>query len=229
MAIIFANDGMVSSASGTAENITSSTWCVCFWARHTSDEGVVFSRSTGAGAGDTGWFFVSSNGLDTIALELRNGGAVTRWSNTSTEDGVLHHHLWVKYDGTLYFYLDGVSTAFSSSGALVDPGQPNLASNIGDDPDFLVAWSPWAGTIFDYRSYSNPAWAASHAAIAKIIFEERGGDGITDGLITRTALSQGTTGVNLVNGVGMSNLGSSGLHYSVITGTPKWTAEAVKA
>lgn len=212
-------DNLVTSSTGSVTDVSNS-YLLSAWFKGTKADNLPFSKAVWNSGG---FSFALNNSIPITFLfhfspsQRAYGGPAdySSWINV----------VFARYSGNMYQYVNGDLVTPNQSWAMdsYDISPVTCPIQIGGVGYF--SWSPFAGSIFDARIYKAPSFISEHATIAKIIYEERGGDNITDGLVWRSCLMDGGDGSNVSTAIDAS---INGLTLAPNSGTPKWSAEAFR-
>ena len=148
-----------------------------------------------------------------------SGGPFQTFNSADVNDGNEYHIAVLNISGTAYCYVNG---AFVQSIVAGNPsGTSNQTIRIGRDSN--ASPSRWfSGTLWDTRIYKNKVLSASDI---KNIYNSRGSDNITDGMVLRSSMIGKTSGTSETST--MYDLSGNGNDASPVA-SPTYTAELVK-
>lgn len=205
----FVSNEYIYGASGG--NVGTGRWAVSYWIKGTGASQRYLNKNNGSNSGFDTYF----QGAGKITFTYP-GGSGALDSVGSFNDGVWHHVLETYDSGTTSVYIDG---SFNNSGTptIGGGGMSNGNNlNVGRSPSYGT--TSFTGSLFDVRLYNDIS--ISFANLSKILYEGRGADNFTDGMVTRCALEHGLDGTTVGT---TTNIGSAGGTMAV-SNTPTYEA-----
>ena len=199
-------------AGATGGNIGTGNWAISFWGSFSA----VNQRFLNKNNATTNGFDMFTNANGWIILFFVGDSSNFSNQTTNMTDNTYRHHLFYYNGSTFEIYYNAVSKAVTPAGTYTGAVSNANNLNIGYSPVFGT--TAFSGSLHDVRLYNNIS--LDGATLAKILYEEKGNDNITEGLVTRAALEFGPDGSTV--GV-TTNLGSSGGTFAV-TNTPTYEA-----
>jgi hypothetical protein len=210
--------------SSHAANLETAQGSLVIWFKYTDTSGVMYAIGFGSpGTTDFGGLYMGGNlsgayADESLAWGLKSGNAnkifaFVRNGEGFYADGKWHCAIIVMDGASNRIYVDGVkqTLTFSTGGpttgnALITTATFNSIA-IGRR-FFTSSFLPYNGSIFDVRIYDNTKYISD--AEAKLIFEERGADGITKGLKARYRMDEQSDGSIMTSAIDISGNGYNG-------------------
>jgi hypothetical protein len=221
------------ASSATA---ASGTWAISWWMRlpaanaiNTAGNAVAISRLTvGPSDGFNIWVNnqAQSSGNRMYWEAYNSGSSTLNGFNSATLDGIYnsgwHHFMMCKASsGNVALYLDGAHVQ-TVAGTDNWGGSTSKALSIGYDPAAYGTSRSLTGAISDLVFFSSITWDL--ATLAKIMYESRGRDHITEGVIARWKLDDTTEGTTVT---AASDIGPSGVNFTTVTNSPTFEAAPI--
>jgi len=215
------NTGILITPSGL---LTSTPFAVMEWLRPDVDNsGTPFGVWSSSGDGQRAWRCrLSTSPIETRMAISFNGSAQTEVSSTTALPLNTWHHIGMDYDGaTLRAFIDGVLDNSTAVAGTIFSSTRNGAIACYDDGVGGSA-SEADGDIEDFRYYDRILDAKEWATI----FQTKGLDGITHGLVTRWPINEEPPG-NLMTAGDPKDIGPAQLAVNTIIGAPLYIAGEV--
>lgn len=190
-------------------NVGTGNWALYFRLKTTSINCRLLSKASGS----TGWSIAIYSGGQLYFEDNGSTGSILPSIGAIT-GSVFKDCLFFWDSGTLFLYVDGIlnnSVLWTPTFAIFN------SSNLWVGRS-SVGTTNFTGSINDVRLYNNITIARQN--LATLLYEAKGADNITEGLVTRVALEYGTQGSTVGN---TTNIGSAGGVMSV-TNTPTFEA-----
>lgn len=197
-------------------NLGGGDYAVMCWVRTTTSNPEIIDMWN-AGAGNIGFFLQLYS--TKMNFFVSDGIGVQYFAPVSVNitDGNLHHIAMVKRGSTMYGYVDGVE----SSGIAItrNPGGSGITGYVAIGPGGV---RPLAGDIDDLRIYKARTITANQM---KYIYEQKGRDGDTTGLVLRLLLTNGKDG-STASGT-IEDVSGNGNNATVVN-APTYKAEPLR-
>lgn len=218
-------DGVKTDANST-QNIVN-TWALSYWAKWPTpaNYSVVgadqfMGRNDGSANGWDIWKTdpVAQSGAREW-FESNGVGAFTSTSFDAFYDGAWHHWMWYKHGtNNVGIYVDAGFIENAAVPQANPPGVGSMSFRINLPRSGPGTWGA-TGEISHVKLFSNISYDI--ATLAKILYESRGADGLTDGVIAHYPLDFGNNGsVIATNEPDLSGLSN---HFATVNGKTKNT------